>query len=80
MIDLSKLIYLLDHVDFPLHSTRVNLHALPAGYYGLVLGYLQQLWEDDISLIADLSMDQNDGDITFEGSVRSYSHIKLNGL
>jgi hypothetical protein len=75
-----QLTYFLDHIDFPSHSTSLNLRALPAGYYGIVLAYLQQFWRDDISLVADLDVGHRDGDITFDGSVRSYSHVKLKSL
>jgi hypothetical protein len=50
------------------------------GYYGLVLNYLEGLWQGRIALVADLDMDQAFGDTTFEGSVKSYSHIKLRSL
>jgi hypothetical protein len=71
-----RLTYFLDHIDFPSHSTSLNLRALPAGYYGVVLAYLQQLWRDDISLVADLDVGHGDGNIMFDGSVQSYSHVK----
>jgi hypothetical protein len=72
--------YCLDQIDFPSNSTPLNLRSLPAGCYGLVLAYLQQLWQDDISLVADINMDHKNGNTTFDGLVRSYSHIKLKSL
>ena len=80
MSSIVQLTYLLDHIDFLSNSTSLNLRALPAGYYGLVLAYLQQLWRDDISLVADLNMDHIGNNATFDGSVRSYSHVKLKSL
>ena len=50
------------------------------GYYGLVFDYLEGLWQGRIALVADLDMDQAFGDTTFEGSVKSYSHVKLQSL
>jgi hypothetical protein len=64
-----------DQFDFPRNSTHVDLRALGPGYYGLVFHYLQQLWQDAATLIADVNVDEQEGDETFEGSVRSYSHV-----
>lgn len=36
---------------------------------------MQHIWQDDANLIEDINIDNQDGAETFEGSVRSYSHI-----
>lgn len=42
-----------------------------------MLQYLQLRWSGILSLVADRDMQVRETDITFEGSVKSYSHLHL---
>ena len=66
-----------DQFDFPQTSSHVDLRTLGPGYYGLVFKYLRSLWRDDTNLIEDVNLDEHEGDETFTGSVRSYSHLRI---
>jgi len=66
-----------DQFDFPRTSSHIDLRTLGLGYYSLVFKYLQNLWRDDTNLIEDVNVDEREGDETFTGSVRSYSHLRI---
>jgi hypothetical protein len=66
-----------DQFDFPRTSSHIDLRTHEPGYYGLVFKYLRNLWQDDANLIEDVNVDKREGDETFTGSVRSYSHLRI---
>ncbi|KAI9063735.1 hypothetical protein FKP32DRAFT_1571273 [Trametes sanguinea] len=63
-------------VKYPKRSKRCNLRA--EGLYTLVFRYLRDVWQDEVTLIADTSFSE-DGSPFIALSVPTYSHLTVGG-